>query len=156
MQRRGALTGPLRRPRSELRSGPERLSTLRGNAKAGASNARGLTFDETGRPPVAEVIGLPATASVSSYNRADHRLGGTGRPAPTPPAGVKRVRIIASTCWAAMTKLMRRGVPASSETVGLAARHLEVEGLTVQPAGGTRAGHAEDSAALLRTCELAS
>ena len=93
MQRRAALTGPLRRPRRELRSGPERLFTLRGNAKAGASNARGLTFDETGRPPVAEVIGLPATASMSSYNRADHeahaprcsgleRNGGSGREAP--------------------------------------------------------------------------
>jgi len=73
------------------------LLTLRGTRKAGVSNAR-ADFRSTGRPPVAEVICLPATASTSSYNRADHMLGVTERLAPTPPAGVKRVRIMASTC----------------------------------------------------------
>ncbi|MEU9880915.1 MBL fold metallo-hydrolase [Streptomyces phaeochromogenes] len=98
---------------------------------------------------IAQVTGKPVTAIVYSHYHADHIISTPAVLDASRAAGVKNVRVIASTETEAKMKLLKSGLPAPTEILDWPDGSFEFEGLTVRLNGFTRAAHTDDAAALL-------
>jgi glyoxylase-like metal-dependent hydrolase (beta-lactamase superfamily II) len=98
---------------------------------------------------IAEVTNLPVTAIVYSHNHADHMIGAREILEASAVAGVRDVRVIASTETVSLMKLLKCTMPPVTETVAWPKGTFEFEGLTVELHGFVKAAHADDASALL-------
>jgi glyoxylase-like metal-dependent hydrolase (beta-lactamase superfamily II) len=102
---------------------------------------------------IASVTKLPVTAIVYSHGHADHIGDAKLILDASIAAGVKRVRVIASTQTADKLKFLGSHLPAAKETVTWPSGSFSFEGLTVRLHGFVRAAHTDDAAGWLLVSE---
>ena len=98
---------------------------------------------------IAEVTKLPVTAIIYSHNHADHIISAAEVIEASKAAGVKDVRIIASTKTAEKMIFLKCKLPPPTETVQWPNDTTEFESLTIQFNGFERAAHCDDAGTFL-------
>ncbi|CZR65131.1 uncharacterized protein PAC_15031 [Phialocephala subalpina] len=98
---------------------------------------------------IANVTSLPVTAIVYSHNHADHIISAAEVIEASKAAGVKNIRIIASTKTAEKMIFLKCKLPAPTETVSWPKATFKFDDVTVQFDGFERAAHCDDAGTYL-------
>jgi glyoxylase-like metal-dependent hydrolase (beta-lactamase superfamily II) len=98
---------------------------------------------------ISEVTKLPVTAIVYSHNHADHIISADTVMQASKAAGVKDVRIIASTKTAEKMVFLKCKLPPPTEMVNWPKDTFKFDGVTVQFNGFERAAHCDDAGTFL-------
>lgn len=98
---------------------------------------------------IADVTSLPVTAIIYSHNHADHIISAAEVMEASKAAGVKDIRIIASTKTAEKMEFLKCKLPPPTETVAWPKGTFKFDGVTVQFDGFERAAHCDDAGTFL-------